>query len=522
MDENHFDVIILGTGLTESILAAALSKAGFKVAHVDINRYYGSCEASLSLDELAQWAHDAASTDSLQSRYTHITHSMHSDLSQSRYYSISLCPSVIPSMGPIISSLVSSGVSKYGSFRLVDTVAIYDAASGTVKSVPGSKEDVFKSKEISLIDKRRIMRFLTFAISDFEDKQELEGKQETPFLDFLKSVFAINDNVSLAIAYALAYCTSPTEKTLPALNRLRHYLRSAGRYGPSPFLVGHYGGTGEIAQGFCRAAAVSGAIYILGRRIQSILSPTPTTDLYTVNLEDMPEPLSCKLLISSPSMVDYLPSRVSKNAEESSQPLTIARGIAIVDYPITFTPAARASENVSEPRPAEGEDKIIDTGIIVFPPFALPGGSTSASGLVFITGEGSMSAPRGKSIIYLALPISSGEEISPEALLKPYLEATISLAADNSNSGREPLLTTFYLEHIYRTSIPDADQSCLMTPPVNSERLPEAPDMAATNAEEVFWKAIRLLRTNSDDQEGKGMVEDFWPPTSQEDEVDEE
>lgn len=54
------------------------------------------------------------------------------------------------------------------------------------------------------------------------------------------------------------------EPSEPALHRLNRYLRSAGRYGPSPFLVAQFGGVGEITQSFCRACAVHGGTYILG------------------------------------------------------------------------------------------------------------------------------------------------------------------------------------------------------------------------------------------------------------------
>jgi RAB protein geranylgeranyltransferase component A len=37
-----------------------------------------------------------------------------------------------------------------------------------------------------------------------------------------------------------------------ATSRLRKYVRSTGKYGKSPFLLGQYGGIGEIVQGFCR------------------------------------------------------------------------------------------------------------------------------------------------------------------------------------------------------------------------------------------------------------------------------
>lgn len=185
---------------------SALSKAGYKVAHVDSNPYYGGDEASLSLEELVQWADKAASSPGPSSHYQQVSRSSDVPL-QSRQYSICLRPSVLPSAGPFISSLVASGVSKYSGFRLVDTVSIYDA-SGRVNNVPGSKEDIFKSKDISLIEKRRLMRFLTFAAGDFEDKPEIEGKHDMPFVEFLTTVFSLSEQIASVLTYALAFCTS--------------------------------------------------------------------------------------------------------------------------------------------------------------------------------------------------------------------------------------------------------------------------------------------------------------------------
>jgi RAB protein geranylgeranyltransferase component A len=80
--------------------------------------------------------------------------------------------------------------------------------------VPGSKEDIFKSKEIGLVEKRRLMRFLTFAAGEFEDKKELEGKNDVPFLEFLQTTFSLNEEMASVITYALAFCTSPTGKPI--------------------------------------------------------------------------------------------------------------------------------------------------------------------------------------------------------------------------------------------------------------------------------------------------------------------
>ncbi len=48
--ETHYDLIVLGTGLTESIISCAAGKAGVKVLHLDKNDYYGDKYNSNSLD----------------------------------------------------------------------------------------------------------------------------------------------------------------------------------------------------------------------------------------------------------------------------------------------------------------------------------------------------------------------------------------------------------------------------------------------------------------------------------------
>ena len=52
--DGEFDVIILGTGLVESILASALARARKKVLHLDRNDYYGHESTSCSLNELLE------------------------------------------------------------------------------------------------------------------------------------------------------------------------------------------------------------------------------------------------------------------------------------------------------------------------------------------------------------------------------------------------------------------------------------------------------------------------------------
>jgi len=194
-----------------------LSKAGVKVAHLDSNPYYGGDEANLTLDELARWA-DSRSTPETSDRLSSYLVSQRTKFTfvsrspvvpdHSRHYSISLAPSLIPSVGSLISSLVASGVSRYGGYRLLERVGIYSGRNG-LQNVPGSKEDVFKSS-LSLIEKRRLMRFLVFASGEFEGSNDLRGHEQTPFPEFLQSKFSLTQEIVDAIVYALAFCSSAT------------------------------------------------------------------------------------------------------------------------------------------------------------------------------------------------------------------------------------------------------------------------------------------------------------------------
>ena len=52
---NSFDVIVVGTGLEESILAAAASRNGHSVLHLDTLDYYGGDWAAFNFQGLQEW-----------------------------------------------------------------------------------------------------------------------------------------------------------------------------------------------------------------------------------------------------------------------------------------------------------------------------------------------------------------------------------------------------------------------------------------------------------------------------------
>ncbi|KAL2635611.1 hypothetical protein R1flu_007090 [Riccia fluitans] len=63
IEPNSFDLIVLGTGFPESILAAAAANAGCSVLHLDHQDFYGAHWTSLTLPQFRTWAAAGGSFD---------------------------------------------------------------------------------------------------------------------------------------------------------------------------------------------------------------------------------------------------------------------------------------------------------------------------------------------------------------------------------------------------------------------------------------------------------------------------
>lgn len=174
VQQTHFEYLVIGTGLRQSILAAALAKSGHSVLHVDEQPHYGEDEATLSLNELVHWA-NTRNTKGRGSVDLFFSGTGSAELPEelarsARHYNITVCPTIYPSVGPFITSLVRSGVAKYSAFRLVDTVALYQ--DGQLISAATTKEDIFKDKSLSLVEKRRLMKFVMAALAETTEGAE--------------------------------------------------------------------------------------------------------------------------------------------------------------------------------------------------------------------------------------------------------------------------------------------------------------------------------------------------------------
>uniref|UniRef100_A0A069DVP2 Rab proteins geranylgeranyltransferase component A n=1 Tax=Panstrongylus megistus TaxID=65343 RepID=A0A069DVP2_9HEMI len=320
----EYDVIVVGTGLVESIVAAAASRIGKKVLHIDGNSYYGQQWATFSLDYFEQWldkinnnskgvASKDVDNELLQyERQYYVTNKDELSISNAKWkwyllnevenscqgetasvdsettkkdegdvwtrdaikkltqkFNIDLSPKILFSKGPMVELLIRSGVSRYTEFVSVHNVLLY--LNSVIESVPYSKSDVFSTRTVSVVEKRILMKLLQEIQNFNHDSLEDEQNKNETFSEFLKK-FQIPDNIEKYILYSIARVSkeSPCSEGIKAA---QIFLNSLGIYSNSPFLWPLYGSS-ELVQAFCRLCAVYGGIYCLNRGAEKIIVET--------------------------------------------------------------------------------------------------------------------------------------------------------------------------------------------------------------------------------------------------------
>uniref|UniRef100_A0A3B4AYZ2 Rab proteins geranylgeranyltransferase component A n=1 Tax=Periophthalmus magnuspinnatus TaxID=409849 RepID=A0A3B4AYZ2_9GOBI len=354
---SEVDVVIVGTGLCEAVVAAACSRVGQRVLHLDRRSYYAGDWASFTFPGLLSWIQEQqqpADWSSLLQEGEELVHLNQSyssisnlqvhcyvrystcqesgtepELNQSqsepctetegqsepcgetegqsesctetegqsepcgetntqsetgnetegqseqrrltlpdlvregRRFNIDLVSKLLFSRGSLVNLLIQSNVSRYAEFKNVSR--ILTILNGNVTQVPCSRADVFSSRQLSVVDKRKLMKFLTSCLDENDPPTEFVGRS---YMDFLEQQ-SLGAELRHFLFYSIAGATEDTP-TEAGLASTRHFLRCLGRYGNTPFLFPVYG-LGEIPQCFCRMCAVFGGIYCLRHSVQSLV-----------------------------------------------------------------------------------------------------------------------------------------------------------------------------------------------------------------------------------------------------------
>jgi RAB protein geranylgeranyltransferase component A len=251
------------------------------------------------------------------------------------------------------------------------------APSGKLLKVPNGREDVFQDQDLDFKAKRALIKFLRF-IGDYEEQTEVwEAHRQQPFSAFLSQQFKVPATLQGPLL-ALTLSPAPSHQTTTeyALPRIARHLRSIGVFGAGfGAVVPKWGGLAEISQVSCRACAVGGGVYVLGKGLSSSKEPAETTESGTkLRLKDG-EVVTAKWIIGGSS----------STAPEDSY----CRSMAIVSSPLTplFPPIAEEA-----PLPA--------SAVVVFPSGSLSL-SSQTEGLppvqIFVHSSDTGECPTGQS-----------------------------------------------------------------------------------------------------------------------------
>jgi len=328
MDE-EYDVIVLGTGLTECILSGLLSVEGKKVLHMDRNDYYGGDSASLNLTQLyRKFRPDQTPPE---------------ELGRDRDYAIDLIPKFIIASGELTKILVHTDVIRYLEFKLIAGSFVY--RDGKISKVPSTELEAVRSPLMGLFEKRRAKNFFSF-LQTWKDDDPTTHQGIDLDKDSMKTVyekFGLEPGTQDFIGHAMAlylnddYITKPAR---PTYERIVLYTQSMARYGKSPYIYPLYG-LGELPQSFARLSAIYGGTYMLDKPIDEIVTGP---DGKFIGVRSGEETVKAKQLIGDPSY--FGGSEGDKGRVRIVEEGNVVRAICILKHPIPGTEDADSCQIV--------------------------------------------------------------------------------------------------------------------------------------------------------------------------------
>ncbi|XP_050228916.1 rab escort protein 1 isoform X2 [Mercurialis annua] len=385
IDPTTFDLIIIGTGLSESIIAAAASASGKSVLHIDQYSFYGSHFSSLSIPDLTSFLNSNSTTAPLPSpqqpphsdftvlnlttkplysnvEITTFSENVHDQEYRTKFNLDVSGPRVLYCGDKSIELMIKSGASQYVEFKSVDGSFVGDG-NGKLYSVPDSRAAIFQDKSLSLMEKNRLMRFFKLveshiAASGYDENEQGDDEEEggariseedmeSPFVEFLNKM-NLSSKIKSIILYAIAMADYDQEnaggmdkdllRTKDGVDRLALYQSSIGRFtnASGAFIYPIYG-QGELSPAFCRRAAVKGCIYVLRMPVIALLMDKNNDSYKGIRLASGQDICSQKLVLD-PSFTVLSPSASPLNPPpESFHKLSlgdvkhkVARGICIL------------------------------------------------------------------------------------------------------------------------------------------------------------------------------------------------
>ncbi|CAK1578676.1 unnamed protein product [Parnassius mnemosyne] len=438
-----FQVIVVGTGMVESIVAAACSRIHKNVLHLDSSDHYGGLWASYNFDGLQKFIKEVTSDPKKQVQVYNLIEQWYIEkesppeeekkegeaedgkteppkkiwsqanfASEYRKFNIDMTPKLLFSRGPLVELLISSNIARYAEFRCVTRVLTW--LNDRLMPVPCSRADVFATEAVSIVEKRMLMKMLTSIVGYNEEEMDNEFKDwnDKTFKEYLTHK-GLTPNLIHYVLFAIAGGTEDMP-CLDGVKECKKFLMSLGRYGNTPFLWPMYG-SGELPQCFCRLCAVFGGVYCLNRPIDTVATKTVDEGKTVVVIESKSKTLNCDHLVIG---INECPKDLV--SPEPAETCDISKAVFITNGTIMK----------SEKEPLT---------LLRFPPLIEGGGAVT----VLEVGPATGSCPKGLFVVYFI----TNKVTDAETDLKPYAEKIFDMSGgDQTVESEKPkcLWSLFY------------------------------------------------------------------------------
>ena len=120
--------------------------------------------------------------------------------------------------------------------------------------VPYSRQTIFLSNSISLVEKRILMKFIQFCLEVNKNEDLIKEFVDQPFTSLMKNK-GLTAFLQKVVLQCVLFTADKHIRTSDAMLLIQKFVDSSGRYGSTPFLSPLYG-SGEVPQSFCRFVVI--------------------------------------------------------------------------------------------------------------------------------------------------------------------------------------------------------------------------------------------------------------------------
>jgi len=300
LDKSHYKGLVLGTGMYESLLSAALAYKSYSSINFDLDTSYSAAIKTCSIKEYIQLFTSVypANKNHIFRVMDYQTTIQDEEKGKLRGFNIDLQPRFLYSSSLTVNKMIEAGMDKYMDFRAISGVFFFDEDSSKFVKMPVNKGEIFASGALSILEKRKLFKFLhtCTSISKVLSNSEIDINSTSDFDkdlkiddDLMKDIVAIKNEhflkfldlmgISGKLANLLLFVIAnynfniedSKEKehfltTQDFITRIEKFIKSMGIHSNYPYLYTNYG-TSDVPQGFSRASAVNASIFILNPQL---------------------------------------------------------------------------------------------------------------------------------------------------------------------------------------------------------------------------------------------------------------